>query len=228
MLSLPLPSKTTVLQQRKTIVFASPLLTTQPLTTVLISVRQRFFTVVVMIFLVVMGFSMSWIDKVIRCVHTVKYSFALNGEIIGKVNPGKGLRQGDPLSLYLFVICAQGLSSLFYAHEARNLFSGVRIASSCPSISHLFFAEDSLIFFRAIVNDCEGIRNCLSLYERALGQLISYEKSALSFSPNTKEETANSIKTMLSISIMQGHEIYLGLPTLSLRSKNLQFRYLIE
>ncbi|XP_073137107.1 uncharacterized protein [Henckelia pumila] len=59
----------------------------------------------------------------------------------------RGIRQGDPLSPYLFALCAHGLSSLFIDHEARQLFSGVRITSSAPSFSHLFFADDSLIFF---------------------------------------------------------------------------------
>lgn len=58
--------------------------------------------------------------------------------------------------------------------------------------------------------------------------MINYEKSSLSFSPNTTESTTFLIKTMLSIPIVQGHEVYLGLPTFSARNKKLQFRYLIE
>ncbi|XP_075478858.1 uncharacterized protein LOC142519715 [Primulina tabacum] len=88
--------------------------------------------------------------------------------------------------------------------------------------------NDSLIFFKATVEECDGIRQCLLLYEKASGQLISFEKSSLSFSPNTAEAITQSIKHRLSISITQGHEIYLGLPTFSLRTKKIKFRYLIE
>lgn len=160
-----------------------------------------------------------------RCVRTVQYSFSLNGDIIGAVTPSRGLRKGDPLSPYLFVLCAQGLSSLLIAAEARKAITGVRIASTCPSISHLFFADDSLIFFKATEADCSGIRNCLLQYEVASGQLINFEKSSLSFSPDNAQITADSNKMRLFIPVSQGHEIYLRLPTFSLRSKKLQFRF---
>lgn len=175
-----------------------------------------------------LGFSNNWTAKVMQCIWSVTYYFALNGDIIGKVKPGRGLRQGDPLSPYLFDICAQGLSSLLYISEAQKKFSGVRIAASCPTISHLFFVDDSLIFFKATVNDCEGIQHCLSSYEKASRQLINFEKSSISFSPNTKEDIVNSIKSRLLMPIVQGHDIYPGLPTFSLRRKTLQFRYLID
>ncbi|XP_073138031.1 uncharacterized protein [Henckelia pumila] len=101
-----------------------------------------------------LGFAHSWVEKVMRCVRSVNYSFRLNGEIIGKVNPSRGSRQGDPLSPFLFVLCAQGLSSIFSSFEARKLISGVRLATSCPPISHLLFADDSLIFFKATLEEC--------------------------------------------------------------------------
>ncbi|XP_075475824.1 uncharacterized protein LOC142513002 [Primulina tabacum] len=175
-----------------------------------------------------LGFDPIWVEKVMRCVRSVKYSIALNGDIIDHVNPGRGLRQGDPLSPFLFVLCAQGLSSILSSFESRKLITGVRIANSSPQISHLFFADDSLIFLKATISDCLNLRQCLSLYKKASGQLINFEKSSLSFSPNTDPVIADQIKRVLYISTTQGHDIYLGLPTFSLRSKKLQFRYLIE
>ncbi|XP_075504360.1 uncharacterized protein LOC142541783 [Primulina tabacum] len=122
------------------------------------------------------------------CVISVRYSFSLNGELVVNISPSRGLRQGDPLSPYLFVLCAHGLSSALLSLENHRLLSRVRIASSCPPISHLFFADDNLLFFRATLEDCMVVRNCLELYERASGQLINFEKSSLSFSPNTNEQ----------------------------------------
>lgn len=163
-----------------------------------------------------------------HCVRSIQYSFALNGELIGKVNPSRGLRQRDPLSPYLFVLCAHGLSAAILAFERRHLITGICIASTCPLITHLFFADDSLLFFRATLENCEGVCNCLRMYEKASGQLINYEKSALSFSSNTSEDMIHAIKTRLSIPVVQEHEIYLGLPVCSMRNKKLKFRYLIE
>lgn len=111
---------------------------------------------------------------------------------------------------------------------SRNLFKGVKVAASSPSISHLFFADDSLVFFRAKRQDCLNVRSCLSSYERASGQMINFDKSALSFSPNTTVQMTSDIKSILSMEVVSGHDLYLGLPTFSLRNKNLQFAYLKE
>ncbi|XP_075483594.1 uncharacterized protein LOC142523746 [Primulina tabacum] len=175
-----------------------------------------------------LGFSPSWVAKIMNCVRSVTYSFTLNGDIVGNFVPSRGLRQGDPLSPYLFVLCAHGLSCALLSLEERKVLTGVRISTSCPAITHLFFANDSLLFFRATMTDCEAIRNCLLSYERASRQLINFEKSSLSFSPNTDEQLAETIKDRLAISRVQGHDVYLGLPVLSTRNKKLQFRYLVD
>lgn len=94
-----------------------------------------------------MGFSRSWIDKIMRCVRSVSYSFLVNQEIVGHILPQRGIRQGDPSSPYLFFICAHGFLSLLTSYESQQLFKGVRLSPACSPISHLFFADDSLIFF---------------------------------------------------------------------------------
>ncbi|XP_073014526.1 uncharacterized protein [Primulina eburnea] len=96
-----------------------------------------------------LGFNQSWVAKVMHCIKSVSYYFRVNQKMVGPIKPSRGLRQGDSLSPYLFVLCAHGLSSLFNAFESRGLFRGVKIAPTSPSVSHLFFADDSLVFFRA-------------------------------------------------------------------------------
>ncbi|XP_073133915.1 uncharacterized protein [Henckelia pumila] len=179
-------------------------------------------------FMLKLGFNESWVGKVMSCISSVSYSFKVNQHELGNLIPGRGIRQGDPLSPYLFALCAQGLSAMLSSFESQGCFKGVRIASSCPSLSHLFFAEDSLIFFKAEMEDCQSIAECLKNYERASGKVINFEKSALSFTPNTVPAMVNRIKSELTIPVVQGHEIYLGLPTFSLRSKKVQFSYLVE
>ena len=63
-----------------------------------------------------MGFNEGWISLVMRCISSVSYSVIINGETFGNIVPFRGLRQGDPLLLYLFLLCAEGLSTLL--HEA--------------------------------------------------------------------------------------------------------------
>ncbi|KAL5557113.1 hypothetical protein UlMin_039349 [Ulmus minor] len=85
-----------------------------------------------------LGFDNGWVELVMRCVSSVSYSFILNGQVQGALTPNRGIRQGDPLSPYLFVICAHGFFELLIDFERKKLFKGVKIATSCPSITHLF------------------------------------------------------------------------------------------
>jgi len=70
--------------------------------------------------MVKMGFSNQWIKWIMMCVETVDYSVLVNGNSVGPIIPGRGLRQGNPLSPYLFIICAEGLSALIRNSEARG------------------------------------------------------------------------------------------------------------
>ncbi|KAM1809552.1 hypothetical protein ACFX12_026443 [Malus domestica] len=134
-----------------------------------------------------MGFSEEWIRLVMICVSMVTYSFKVNGEPVGFVSPKRGIRQGDPLSPCLFVLCAEGLSAVLRNAEERGLNKGVEICKNAPSISHLLFADDSFLFARGTLDECQNIKSVLTKYELASGQAINFIKSCVAFSPNLTE-----------------------------------------
>lgn len=70
-----------------------------------------------------LGFAEQWLQLIMMCVSTVSYSFKLNGEPVGYIHPKRGIHQGDPLSPFLFVICAEGLSALFDAWEQQRKYA---------------------------------------------------------------------------------------------------------
>lgn len=74
-----------------------------------------------------MGFDMQWIELMMKCISTVSYKIKINGELSETIKPERGLRQGDPLSPYLFLICAEGFSALLNAAEASGDIEGVKI-----------------------------------------------------------------------------------------------------
>ncbi|KAL5763406.1 hypothetical protein ACOSP7_019670 [Xanthoceras sorbifolium] len=102
-----------------------------------------------------LGLSAGWIRSIMDCISSMRYSFLVNGESLGLVRPSMGLRQGDHLSLYLFLLCTEGLSCLFCAAENQGLFSGIRCSRSGQKITHLFFADDSLVFTRATLEESQ-------------------------------------------------------------------------
>ncbi|KAK0605468.1 hypothetical protein LWI29_027190 [Acer saccharum] len=116
-----------------------------------------------------MSFSEVWISNIMDCVSSVSYSFILNGKVRGNVAPSRGLRQGDPLSPYLFLLCAEGLSSLIERSKRRGSYSGFRCSRGGPKITHLFFTDDSLLFTRATLDEVSNIRRILDCYSRASG-----------------------------------------------------------
>ena len=67
-----------------------------------------------------------------RCVSTVTYSVRINGRSQGCVSPTRGLHQGDPLSLYLFLLCAKGLSALLKQSVEQGLLKGVTAYQDTP------------------------------------------------------------------------------------------------
>lgn len=164
-----------------------------------------------------LGFPGRFAKLIMKCITTVTYSFLLNGQVCGKVKPQRGVRQGDLLSPLLFVMCAQGLSGLLHEESKRGLIKGVNFGRSGTRVSHLLFADDSLLFFRAHTTECVEVKRVLEEYEVASGQYINFDKSAITFSPAVKIELAQQIRNILQVRMVEGHALYLGLPTYSMR-----------
>ncbi|KAL5851955.1 hypothetical protein ACOSQ3_007073 [Xanthoceras sorbifolium] len=131
-----------------------------------------------------LGFPDNWISLVLDCVSTLKLLFVINGNVIGDVRPSKGIRQGSPLSPYLFLLCAEAFSALIRGSEQDSRTLGFRCCRGSPLVSHLFFANDSIIFCRASVASREAIKFVLQVYEKGLRQQVNLQKSCITFSPN--------------------------------------------
>ena len=90
---------------------------------------------------------------------------------------------GDPLSPYLFFLCAMGLQGLLHKAEFDGAIRGVSICRNGPRVSHLFFADDSVLFCRAKESECQVILDLFSVYERGSGQKINKDKTTFSSVP---------------------------------------------
>lgn len=115
-----------------------------------------------------LGFSPNWVNLVMKCISTASFSVLINGVPIGLIYPQRGLRQGCPLSPYLFSICAEVFSNLLIEAEKKELVYGLKF-SRALSISHLLFADDSLIFSRASSADCRNLKKAFDVYAATSG-----------------------------------------------------------
>ncbi|KAL6204632.1 hypothetical protein ACLB2K_021899 [Fragaria x ananassa] len=149
-------------------------------------------------------------------------------EAMGMINPSRGLRQGDPLSPYLFLLCSEGLTSLFQNVEREGFVHGAKVSEGSPPISHLLFADDSMLFGRAEMQELTLLKQCLLLYERVAGQKVNFQKSAVAFGPGLLEEQKSLIATFLGVPVVPFHEKYLGLPTVAGRNKKEMFKRIHE
>ncbi|XP_010684899.1 uncharacterized protein LOC104899410 [Beta vulgaris subsp. vulgaris] len=104
--------------------------------------------------LLTMGFDGRWVNLVMSCVATVSYSFIINGRLCGSVAPSRGLRQGDPLSPFLFILVADAFSQMVKQKVAMKEIHGPKASRNGPEISHLLFADDNLLFTRATRQEC--------------------------------------------------------------------------
>ncbi|XP_019178981.1 PREDICTED: uncharacterized protein LOC109174171 [Ipomoea nil] len=157
------------------------------------------------------------------CVRTVRYRVLVNGKPSEEILPTRGLRQGDPLSPYLFIICAEGLSLLLQDAQAKGRIHGCRVARGAPPISHLFFADDSLLFFKANMQETMVVKRCLETYEQFSGQSVNFHKSNISFSRNTLLLDRDAIAMSLGVEQAEDFGKYLGLPSVVGRNRKFVF-----
>jgi hypothetical protein len=92
------------------------------------------------------GFALRWVQLAMTCVRTISYSVLINGKAYGKILPSRGIRQGDLLSPYFFILCAKGLSSLLQNAEREGKITRLPITKGGTQLNHLFLADDSMLF----------------------------------------------------------------------------------
>ena len=141
-----------------------------------------------------LGFAEKWIIMIMECIRTVQYLILLDGVPKGYIIPSRGLRQGDPLSPYLFLLCAEGLSTLLKKTSSVGRLKGLQTSRLGPWVSHLFFADDSLLFGKASLAESREFMEILKLYEDSSGQQLKREKTTIFFNTNTLPATRQAIQ----------------------------------
>lgn len=173
-----------------------------------------------------MGFAEQWIGTIMKCVTSVNYRVKINRNLSETFVPERGLRQGDPLSPYLFILCAEGFLALLHQAELEGSIQGIKICPGAPKINHLFFADDSLIVMKATTQGAHKLQAILALYEEQSGQMINKNKSAVTFSKGTSAARKAEVLQILGVSQESQGRRYLGLPVFVGAARSQEFEYI--
>lgn len=154
--------------------------------------------------------------------------FCLNGISVGPIIPGRGLWQGGPLSPYLFLICVEGLLNTLDRAAEIGEITGCRVSATAPEVTHLLFADDRFLFFKAQVNEVLKIKSILEEYADQSGQSINFQKSGIFYSSNVRRDRQLEFSELPGVQNDISNSNYLGLPALIGRSKKRTFGFLKE
>lgn len=163
-----------------------------------------------------------------HCVTSASMQVLWNGEALESFSPLRGIRQGDPLSPYLFVLCIERLVHLIKDCVVQESWKPFRVTKNGPFISHVFFTDDLVLFTESSKSQMSTIQNCLDTFCVASGAKISLNKMKLFFSKNTSQFVRMEICELSGFDSVPSLEKYLGDPLFLRRLKKEHYSFITD
>lgn len=158
-----------------------------------------------------MGFPPLWRSWINACVTSAAASVIINGTPTTPFKLHRGLRQGDPLSPFLFVLVVEALNLLIQKATSLNLWSGIKSCKKGPTLTHLQYADDTIIFCKPSPDSLPNIQKTLILFQLASGLKVNFRKSA-AFGINVDENWLKKATTQIHCKVGCFPLSYLGIP----------------
>ncbi|WJZ96627.1 hypothetical protein VitviT2T_015292 [Vitis vinifera] len=157
------------------------------------------------------GFSPKWRKWMNGCLSSVSYAVLVNGSAKGWVKASRGLRQGDPLSPFLFTLVADVLSRMLLRAEERNMLEGFRVGRNRTRVSHLQFADDTIFFSNTREEDLQTLKSLLLAFGHISGLKVNLDKSNI-YGINLDQAHISRLAETLECKASGWPILYLGLP----------------
>jgi len=160
---------------------------------------------------------------------SVSYSVLVIDEPSGLIQATRGIRQGDPLSPYIFIICMEALSNALFKESLKPKSRiGIKLSTGSERIPCLRFADHCLLFWNADPTTCTKLKSLLDLFYTHSGQLINYHKSILTFSTNATTSHRRLAAGIFNIIHSDSLGKCLGCPVFQKRPSVVTFQELVD
>ena len=157
------------------------------------------------------GFDQRWLQWLHSFISTPNFSILLNGIPSQPFNILRGLRQGDPILPFLFILATEGLGHLIKAHLSEGKLKGLKLWGPNIALTHQQFFDDILPFFQASVGEIITILHILEIFMVASGTIVNNEKSHVYFF-NVINDSQVFLERILGFCIGSFPMKYLGVP----------------
>lgn len=172
------------------------------------------------------GFSLMWVRWILSLISTTFFSILINGIASRPFSPSRGIRQGDPLSPFLFVLMVEGMGCHIKHALLSQHLKGLSIHNS-PAITHQQFVDDNMFFGYPSIQEASLFKSLLNGFSDALGMSINTAKSQIFFF-HTPPVTQHAIARILGFSIASLPSKYLVAPLIDSAIKHASWRMILE
>ncbi|XP_026459959.1 uncharacterized protein LOC113360698 [Papaver somniferum] len=174
------------------------------------------------------GLSNDLCDFLYNCISTVSSAVLVNGSPGEFFFPTRGIRQGDPMSPYIFIICMEAFSKLLSHAESTVKVTGIKVNKNCPSVSRFFFADESFLFTTASIVQAINLLDTLSIFSDSSGKIVNYQKSGIYFSKKIENKHCKLLARILKVGRITKNDTYLGTPLFFNRSKSFNYQNFLD
>lgn len=176
-----------------------------------------------------LGLPVDLCHVIFHCISSASFSVNWNGQALHPIRSTRGIRQGDPISPYLFVLCLERLGHKITDSVVAGEWLPFSFGrGSCPKLSHICFADDLILVAEASLGQVRNIKGILREFCDAFGQKISFDKSTVFFSSNVPDTIATDLSQELGIQATNDLGVYLGAPMIHQRTSALSYKFVLD